>query len=585
MLNERYKRISWYIIIFAGLFAVFQTTSKFTFFYIEQTQLFLFSWPYIWENLFQPGGFTLLIGEFLGQFYVLEYAGAIISAGAITLAGVLTSLLIHRISHSNNLVALPLLVVVSLLCISFDFNYNIQGTISLILVLCSLLGYLKIEKIWPRMTYAATAVIILFLLAGPFHILFAVCIVIWEALTRQKYWYIVFATALLSVLISYITMCYALFYGEPRFAFLPIGYFSKGVPPQNNILLLTLPLAVIVAYLFRNSKSIRLKTEVVVIGVQLLIVIFLGWKGVDKYRINEFYDVLELDHYAHKEQWDKIIERAPKLHNNKLNMCNLNMALAQKGELLERMFSFEQHDAEGLVVLWDMTNHIAILLSDISFTIGQISTAQEMAFESSVINSFSNARMLKRLVETNLIYGHYLTAEKYLKRMEKSLFYRKWAKEYRYFLYNDQAIESDSLLGAKRTGLLPKDQNFLSSAISYQVLQKMVLNNPSNQKSLEYFVALSLLSNNMALLKFIFENTFGTEALKELPICCQEAVLAIYGPGPEIISHYGISEQGVDNFNRFDTARRLVRSRSSVTGLKQQFGNTYWYYNVISDKN
>ena len=567
------------------LFVILQITSKYTFFFIEQTQMFMFSWPYIWENLFQPGGFTLLIGEFLGQFYVLNYAGAIISAAAITLAGIATSHITRQISPSSNLIILPLLVIISLLCITLDFNYNLQETISLIPALYCLSGYLKIEKLRSRMVYAVLSVIILFLLAGSVHILFAVCIVIWEALTRQKRWYLVFAIALLSALISHIAMRYALFYGEFRFAFLPIGYFSSGVVPENNIFLITLPFAIIVAYLFRNSMPMRPKIEIVAIAVQLLAVIFLGWKGIEKYHLKEPYDVMELDHYARNEQWDKIIERAPKLHNNELNLCYLNMALAQKGELLEKMFSFEQSGREGLIVTWDQSRHVATLLSEIAFTFGQISTAQEMAFENSVINSFSNARMLQRLVQTNLIYGHYVTAEKYINRLEKSLFYRKWAKEQRRFLFNDQAIETDLLLGAKRADLLPEDQNYLSLFISYEGFQKMILNNPSNRKPLEYFIAISLLSNNMPIYKYILENNFGTEVLKELPVCCQEAALLIYGPHSEMIKQYGISNQVIDNFNRFSAAMQQVQSKFTLAVLKQQFGNTFWYYNVTSDQN
>jgi len=583
MFNERYKDIIWWSVIFAGLFAILQITSRYTFFYIEQTQMFMFCWSYIREKLLQPGGLTLLAGEFLGQFYVLNYAGAIISAAAITSAGVTTSYIIRLISPASNLIILPLLVIISLLCITLDFNYGLQDTLSLVLTLCCLSGHLKLRASRKRVVYATVSVIVLFLLAGSVHPLFAICVIIWEVLNREKGWYLAFIPVFLSVIISYLGMRYAL-YGEPRFAFLPIGYFSQSVAPVNNIYLTTIPFAVIAAYLLRNIRPMQPKVEIAAKVAQLLIIVFLGWKGVDKYRINEFYDVMELDHYAHTEQWDKIVERAPALSLNRLNLCNLNMALAHKGELMDKMFAFEQLDSEGLIVTWDMTKHIATLLSDIAFTIGQISTAQEMAFESSVINSFSNARMLKRLVQTNLIYGDYTIAKRYLDRLEKSLFYREWAKEHRRFLHDNEAVIADPLLGGKRADLLPEDENYISTSVSYEGLQKMVMNNPSNRVPLEYFIALSLLSDNLAVYKYILETNFGSEALKTLPRYCQEAALIVYGADPEIIEHYGISEQVVADFNRFDTSIRLVRSRSAPAVLKSEFGNTFWYYNVTSDK-
>ena len=89
----------------------------------------------------------------------------------------------------------------------------------------------------------------------------------------------------------------------------------------------------------------------------------------------------ELDYYARTEQWDKIVESSQGSLTNYLNMCFLNLALSQKGELADRLFSFDQRGPQGIMVGWNKTEQISSLLSDIAFCHGNPAMAQEMAFE------------------------------------------------------------------------------------------------------------------------------------------------------------------------------------------------------------
>ena len=85
--------------------------------------------------------------------------------------------------------------------------------------------------------------------------------------------------------------------------------------------------------------------------------------------------------------------------------------------------------------------------------------SQEMAFEANVsVIGAGSPRCLMRLVQTNLIFGTYPIAEKYIRLLEQMPVYRDWAKQHRAFLYNDAAVEADPLLGLKRRGL-PKESD------------------------------------------------------------------------------------------------------------------------------
>ena len=93
-------------------------------------------------------------------------------------------------------------------------------------------------------------------------------------------------------------------------------------------------------------------------------------------------------------------------------MNYLNMALAREGMLGDQMFAFDQREPRSLMVNWNKTAEVSALLSDVYFAIGDIASAQEMAFEGNVaVHGYGSPRMLMRLVQTNLIYGAYPVAE------------------------------------------------------------------------------------------------------------------------------------------------------------------------------
>jgi hypothetical protein len=161
-----------------------------------------------------------------------------------------------------------------------------------------------------------------------------------------------------------------------------------------------------------EKKNVRRLIELV-FSLALLCVLTV-W-GIKKYGDQKSQQLKKLDYYARTEQWDEIINHSKGTLSNYLYMCYLNMALAEKGQLAESMFLYDQRGVDGLLLKWNRTFSVSTILSDVNFTIGNIAVAQEMAFEANVsATGGGNPRMLKRLVQTNLIYGEYPVAEKYI---------------------------------------------------------------------------------------------------------------------------------------------------------------------------
>ena len=156
-LAMRYKQILFGLILFAILGVFLQITSKFHFFYIEQLQLFQFSGDYLADKISNPGGFSLIIGEFLTQFFITPYAGPFIIAAILTSIGLTMRAIIRQINPDKELFLLYLLPVLSLLLIQYDFNYLVQGTIAFLFCLISLNAWMRIKD--PRYRLSAALVI------------------------------------------------------------------------------------------------------------------------------------------------------------------------------------------------------------------------------------------------------------------------------------------------------------------------------------------------------------------------------------------------------------------------------------------
>ena len=460
----KYKLVAFWLIVFGALFAFLQMCFEYHFYYIEQSQLFLFSEAYIRNKLLLPGGFSTLVAEFLVQFFIRPYVGALVTAALLTGVGVCTAGIVKRIAPVSGFFILYVLPMLALLFMHFDFNYRVQGTVCYLMMMSLLCGYMRIRNDLFRLVAGCVLVPVLFWLAGSITVLFAGMVCLFEGLRKTPKWYISLIGVAEVLLLGVGTVYFSLM-GEYRWVFGPDLYYHYTLHPKEIIYYswICLPLVFLIAFFVRNKNSLSGKKLFAGISciAQLAMIAAVLWWGMPKYSDAKTLKLKKLDYFARTEQWDKTIEECKGKLTNFLYMCHLNMALANKGELSDKMFNFDQRGPQGLLVQWNKSENISCMLSDIYFTMGATASSQEMAFEGYVsAMEDGNPRMLKRLVQTNLIYGTYPVAEKYISILEKTYAYRDWAQSQRKYLYNDEVVESDPILGTRRR-MLP-DRNSLA---------------------------------------------------------------------------------------------------------------------------
>ncbi len=292
-------------------------------------------------------------------------------------------------------------------------------------------------------------------------------------------------------------------------------------------------------------------------------------------------DLWRLNHYAYTEDWDGMLDfMAGKPMNNYLFMNYANMALAHQGELANRAFQYYPRGIHSLLATANSTGTVRLLASDIHYAVGCIAEAQQHAFEAQV--TFPNSmgiQTMKRLVKTNLIFGHHEVAEKYLSLIEKTTLYKDWARKYRKFLYHDEAIEADAELGEKRRGL--SNRNRFAMFYGWQPeLEDILEANPNNKMALEYLGLSFLMNKDLKGFLSFLDVHYGTKENKELPLSFQQAVMAL--DRPDKIEEYGISAKVKDQYREFMSRYAQNRQNTNVKNLMyRSFGHTVWYYLIF----
>lgn len=327
------------------------------------------------------------------------------------------------------------------------------------------------------------------------------------------------------------------------------------------------------AYKDRHSRLSPKATMAMLIGALVLVSVFMAFKS-PKEQDRLFQ---ELDWYVYKDQPDNVLKAITKVRQDNYVYENFtNWALARKGILLDDLFAYPQHNPYSLTLEWREIKYTTILLSNIYWLTGNIALSQRMAFEANVCYDNSNPRMLQRLVETNLAYGEYDVARKYLERLEKTLPYRKWAIDHKSFLYNGEAVRDDAILGSAARCIPDTNALCESKGDICWDLVKAARSNPDCSAAREYAGAWMLLKGDIqAIPSFLDEFYVG----KTLPKSLAEAVMILSESHPELVEQWNLKSELVSRYEGFKALYdRNAQSPNLKQKLRREYGDTYWFY-------
>ena len=215
-----------------------------------------------------------------------------------------------------------------------------------------------------------------------------------------------------------------------------------------------------------------------------------GWNG-------EKWELLKQDYFIRYERWDDIIERA-KTHEVQTPFWSnsVNLALAMKGQLADKMFDFWQSGEDGLLMPMVRDNVSNLPTAEAFWRLGMVNEALRYMsdIQESILNARKSGRFEQRIIECMLVNGNDRVAYKHIQLLKKSLFYASWAEDAERYLTGHRS-PLIAPLSAKRK--LRFKQNFLFNYPEIdKVLGILFQDNTANKMALEYFLGQLLLKGD-----------------------------------------------------------------------------------------
>lgn len=592
-------------LIAAALFLLFgyflRETLQYALFWREQQQLFLFDWPYLVENLFRPGGLSILAGGFWVQFFYLPALAVFLTLVLLAVVTLCMWLVVRTMRPALPVYPLSFLPALFLSLSLFDSCFRYEAVTAYLFAALAFYVYSRLERFdWKwRLLTGGLFVLALSYVAGPVTVLFAGSVLLYDILMRREHALCSLLYPFLALLAGYIAVREGAI-ATCMHAYTPLGYYEMGetMPFFHYLSWFMLPLCLLVAGSLRGQGSGKHRLQAVVSLAFFASALFLFWNKCREIRNPDLHDSYRYEYYAVNEEWGKLADVASANLHTGTALNYLNLALAQQGVLAERLFFYPQYGPNSLVFL-PRDKAPDVKLARILFAMGNMAAAQNVAFNTCFTTGGYNPSMLKMILQIDLMRGAYPVARKYIGLLEKSLHYAGWATAQRKFLFDDQAVEADPLLGTGRRDF-PREEAFVLSASPMDDLYKVLATNPADGKAMQYALSYLLLAKDFNHVQALIEQYYGAPGLKTLPLPAQEALLFYsdyyhtmdenyalqhgitqeqFRLGQTVDLDYckahGVSQETIDRFQRFKEA--YGKNRQSPQALVA-YRHTFWYY-------
>lgn len=582
-------------IIPAGIFVFFAFFYNSHLHFEEQFRLFLFSGNYLFENLVLPGGFAGYLGEFFTQFYYISLIGPLVIALLLLSLILIIRQILKAVSSERiilTLSSIPAIFSGMILCNEF---YPLSVVTGFLLAIIAAMIYVRIKQNRGRFIAGIVLIPAVYWLAGGSFVCLLLIMLVFELLAGRRArkngqespkgytvrWQMISYLIVASVFPLIVQRIYLTETGL-SVIFGRFYYNIPGVIPPSVVILFLLPsVLMLISGIFRIKEKHALK----VLSAEILVIALFCFAGFRSFSNFEAEETMTYDYLVREGRWGDVLKYSEKRPpRNYLSLSMLNLSLSKTGQMGDNLFRYDQHGINGLFLSFNKEYVAPLLGNEIFYNLGLINASRQYAFESmeTIPDMGKSARVLKRLAETNLINGQYQVSEKYLKILELTLFYRKWAKTALAYLYDEEKINNDSEWGEKRRFLIVDDYFFHVQDIE-AVLNRMIKEHPDNKPAFEYLMAFYLITKD---LRHFSELIPAMEKMqyKKIPTSYQEAItfiLASDNRDPVTASPPYISQDTKQNLKAY--ADIYNRYPDAGQRLRQRFSGTYWYYMHFND--
>lgn len=441
--NHRIRHAAPYLamlIMALAVWAFYETHLSFMFFYKEQNQLFLLSGDYLSTYFTKPSWVACLAGDFITQLFYYMYAGAAIFAALILLLGTTVYKSLGLAGFSR-----PVALLVALIAMAVETSFGFNPDFRLSSLLCvqgGAIGFLL---------YALT------INCKPWLRLSAITIV--SMLTA---WMFGFGFVVLTVLIAVSELM-----GLTK-------TFRQGTQPHKADYVFIPLCAMLSTAFYFGSETYPVDPATC-----------RTYPGIGSLQLprQDLEDYLEVDNLYYFGRYDELIKKVEAMKNPSPEVTfYYYLAIAQRGLLPHKLNSVKPVNLGTLYEIGPKSTPAEIkMVNELYFALGDMTLAEREALLTCVFSYDNrNVRMIKRLAECNLVAGDNEAAMKYLRILDNTIAYKKWAQA------NRPGKINLKLNNLKQYAV--KDDTIRLNARFRDVLTNLLKANPRNHMALDYLL-------------------------------------------------------------------------------------------------
>ncbi|GHT14175.1 hypothetical protein FACS189426_20130 [Bacteroidia bacterium] len=556
--------------LIVGCFFYFQCFVPYHLYFKEQIQLFIFSFGYFLSYFGKPGGLACLSGDFLTQFLYLKGGGAVVISLLLLVKWLLVSKTLNLLGTKTLTPLLALFPVIAEWIFFSEISFSIAMSMAFLFPLLFFRLYTCIRNSVFSIISGILLVPILYFLAGSAMLLFPALVLIYDINNGKKqllYWLILFV---LAGIFPYLVHSHFLLTVKQ-------AYFYPFPTIKNGLSVFTL---VGIAFLccFRTIRECENTIFSFSFTMILALIFAIGGLVITTNSTRE--KILGMASEAYFENWNKVLEMGEKTKlQNPISTYYTNIALSKQMQMGDRLMTFYQPFTSGLFLpVKPESSWFSIFFSsDAYFYTGDMNMAQHSAMLGMIFSPYQrSSRLMRRLVEINVINDDVPAATKYLRILEATWFHKKQAVRMKKMLLAPNPEEYPEL--QEKRSRIHKNDILRSSQDPKASLELLVKNNPDNRPALDYLLSYYLLNKDIP---HFFETytRYYKDKNAFVPKMYAEALLIYFAAThakPAKITDYKISTNLVNDFNEY--TQLYESSQGDLEPVRKQFADTYWLY-------
>ena len=266
-------------------------------------------------------------------------------------------------------------------------------------------------------------------------------------------------------------------------------------------------------------------------------------------------------YFGNHDKVIKMVEGSEKWTDQMLFFYNL--AQAQRGELPDHLLKFTQNYLGTFEKIGPETPMFTIRnMNEFYWALGDMTFTERAAMMTNVFSHNNrNVRMMRRLAECNIVSGDSLAAEKYLRILDKTLVYGKWAENMR---------QHGKQIYQKKMQMVNQHDTITITDNAHFLMMQLLDANADNTIALDYILCSNLLLKDITNFKRDYDRYCIDTGKPRLKPLYQEA-LCIWLAGTNAPQEEW--EKYIKKADVFQRFQQYNEQRGST-----QFKGSYWYY-------